>query len=75
MTKFIIILLAIVGLILMVYFWMKKKIRSLFGGFNPNEDNSSADQRQRDENNGEVLYDKDDVVVMKGEAGQEDDQE
>ncbi|MCK5742675.1 MAG: hypothetical protein KAH48_10685 [Chlorobi bacterium] len=73
--KYFIILLAIVGLVLMVYFWIKKKIRSLFGGFNPDEVNRAADQHRRDEENSEVLYDKDDVVVMKGEAGQEDDQE
>jgi hypothetical protein len=59
----------------MVYFWINKKIRSLFGGFNANEVNRAADQQRRDEENSEVLYDKDDVVVMKGEAGQEDDNE
>ena len=64
MVKFFVILLAIFVGILIVFTYILKKIRSFFGQF---QDLSAKSNIRRSEEN--VIYKSDDVVVLKGEAG------
>lgn len=67
MTKFIIIILIVIGLAILGITYIMKSARKFFSAFQP------ADQQQKStfgkkKNHENVIYDKDDVVVMKGDA-------
>lgn len=69
--KILLILLIIILLVIIVSSLITKWLRKLFAPFDPKE-RSKATRRAE---NGEVLYNKDDIVVLKGEAGKNQRQE
>lgn len=64
MTKFLIIVGVLFLIVLFIINMIKKSIRSFVEGFSA----PSAKKRKNDRHE-EVLYKKDDVVVLKGDAG------
>ena len=69
MTKFLIIFLLVALLIFIGVSVVFKFIKRLFSPFMPEDSQKSAKSRDKDE---EILYRKDDVVVMRGEAKKDD---
>jgi len=70
MTKFLIILLVIIVLVIIGVSYVFKSVRKIFTAFIPNEQfNKASSQKKKYDN---VIYDKDDVVVLKGEAKDKD---
>jgi uncharacterized protein YpmB len=68
--KFLVILLGIFLAVFLFIAWIFKKIISLFMPFraaSAKKDNFSQEQHNRQDST--VIYKKDDVVVMKGDAG------
>ncbi len=70
MLKFLAILLSVIVGIFLFLGWILKKVRKIFVPFQQAQ-NSAGSQKseQRTRSDGNVIYKKDDVVVMKGEAG------
>ena len=66
MTKLIIILLLIFGLILLGLSMAIKSVKRFFIGFMPNQDQMNKAKKRNEKE--KVIYNKDDVVVLKGEA-------
>ena len=69
MTKFFLIILAIIGIFYIAFFvltrFAKRYFSKMFGvDFNQKPEQNQGVKRETDE----VLYKKDDVVVLKGEA-------
>ena len=64
MTKFLMIILVIIGAILLIVSYAFKKLRNIFSIFTPVDEIKQQPEKQE----GEVVYKKDDVVVMKGDA-------
>ncbi|MFP4528328.1 MAG: hypothetical protein ACLFQX_07240 [Candidatus Kapaibacterium sp.] len=67
MTKFLLILLVIFALAILGLTFIYKKIRGFFEMFSPSEERRGKTQKR--ERTDDVVYDRDDVVVLKGEAG------
>ncbi len=71
MIKFLMILLGIFLVIFLAIGWVIKKVKSLFMPFQQQSAGSSQQSASQQKQNTEpsVIYKKDDVVVMKGDAG------
>ncbi len=66
MTKFLILLLIIAVLAIIGVSFVFKSIKKVFSVLNPNDPQYRTQSGKR--NNDNVIYSKDDVVVLKGEA-------
>jgi hypothetical protein len=67
MIKFLLVLFIIfIAALLILGTFFKKLFR--FFGVGSNDQFDASHQRSGNKNNGDVIYNKDDVVVMKGEA-------
>ncbi len=71
MIKFLMILLGIFLVIFLAIGWIIKKVKSLFMPFQQQSTGSShqSASQQKQHTEPSVIYKKDDVVVMKGDAG------
>jgi uncharacterized protein (UPF0333 family) len=70
MTKFLILLLIIIVLAIIGVSYVFKSVRKFFSVLDPTQmDKRAKSARKKDEN---VIYNKDDVVVLKGEARNEE---
>jgi hypothetical protein len=67
MTKFLLLLFAIFALAIIGLTYIFKKVRGFFSMFSPPSDRTGKAARRTED--AEVVYDQDDVVVLKGEAG------
>jgi hypothetical protein len=77
MTKFLVIFLVIVVGVFLVFQYIKRKIIKMFNiPMNPQDGmhKNSEHGTQQDEAQEDVIYDKDDVVVMKGDAKETEDE-
>lgn len=63
MTRFLLLLLAIVGGLALAISLIFRMLKSLFGG------NQSVGGRAKKNKDEEIVYKKDNIVVLKGEAG------
>lgn len=68
MLKFLLILLIIFIVAIIILGSIFKKFLSLFGVGNKERFNQNNHTESRKKNDGDVIYNKDDIVVMKGEA-------
>ena len=67
MTKLIIILLVVAGLAILGVTFVMKSVKRFFSAFSPTQDHQKTTGRD-DKKYDNVIYNKDDVVVLKGEA-------
>ncbi|MCX6156177.1 MAG: hypothetical protein NT007_18665 [Candidatus Kapabacteria bacterium] len=68
MTKFLIILLLILGGIIFGITYILKFIQNVFSSITGTQSVNGKKNRSKTDN-GEVIYNKDEIVVLKGEAG------
>lgn len=69
MMKLLLILLGIIVAVFLFIGWILKKVRNMFMPFQQGGNTNKQKAEQRPRSDGNVIYKKDDVVVMKGDAG------
>ena len=70
MTKILLLLLIVPALMFLGFRWAKKKLLSMFGVIPDSRDKQmkNANANYTSSEDQQVIYNKDDVVVLKGEA-------
>ncbi len=70
MTKLLLLIIIVIAIVVLIYSFLKRIIRRFI---NPFHNNENIYQNVNDKGKSRIIYERDDVVVMKGDASEKTD--